>query len=321
MPLAGLMAVPNTIGEGFQQTDLLSRIGNTPLIRLARINQECPAVEIYAKAEYFNPGGSVKDRPALNMILQGEASGALRPGKILLDATSGNTGIAYAMICAIKGIQARLAMPENVTIERKRILEAYGAELVLTSGREGSDGAIRMAKKLYAESPELYFYPDQYANPANWQAHYQTTAVEIHQQTERRTTHFVAGLGTSGTFVGTSRRLRELNPEIRLISMQPDSPMHGLEGMKHMATSIVPPIYDEGLADEQVEVSTEAAQEMVLRLAREEGLLVGISAGANVEAALQVARKLKQGVVVTVLCDGGMKYLNERFWGGRSRVH
>lgn len=314
-----LTAAPAAMPEKLPQTDLLSRIGNTPLIRLARIGKECPGVEIYAKAEYFNPGGSVKDRPALNMILEGEASGALRPEKVLLDATSGNTGIAYAMICAIKGIKARLAMPENVTIERKRILEAYGAELVLTSGREGSDGAIRMAKKLYAENPELYFYPDQYANPANWQAHYKTTAVEIHQQTEKRITHFVAGLGTSGTFVGTSRRLRELDPRIRLISMQPDSPMHGLEGMKHMATSIVPPIYDEQLADGQLEVSTEAAQEMVLRLAREEGLLVGISAGGNVEAALQVATTLKEGVVVTVLCDGGMKYLNERFWGGRTR--
>ncbi len=309
------------MGEKPHETDLLSQIGNTPLVRLARVGRECPQVEIYAKAEYFNPGGSVKDRPALNMIQAGEASGALTPGKILLDATSGNTGIAYAMICAIKGIRARLAMPENVTPERKRILIAYGAELVLTSGREGSDGAIRMARKLYHEDPELYFYPDQYGNPANWQAHYNGTGLEIYEQTEGRITHFVAGLGTSGTFVGTSRRLSELNPRIRLISMQPDSPMHGLEGMKHMATSIVPPIYDTSLEHSQVEVSTEAAQEMVLRLAREEGLLVGISAGANVEAALQVARTLKEGVVVTVLCDGGMKYLNERFWGGVTGGH
>lgn len=306
--------------EGFQETDLLGRIGNTPLVRLSRLGRECPNVEIYAKAEYFNPGGSVKDRPALNMILQGEASGALTQGKILLDATSGNTGIAYAMIGAIKGIRVRLAMPENVTPERKRILEAYGAELVLTSGREGSDGAIRMARKLYAENPGLYFYPDQYGNPGNWQAHYKTTAVEIFRQTHERITHFVAGMGTSGTFVGTSRRLRELSPGIRLISMQPDSPMHGLEGMKHMATSIVPPIYDDKLADDRIEVSTEAAQVMVRRLAREEGLLVGISAGANVEAALQVAKTLKSGVVVTVLCDGGMKYLNERFWENSQRA-
>ena len=302
--------------QALKPTDLLSRIGNTPLVRLTRIERDCPGVELYAKAEYFNPGGSVKDRPALNMILEGEASGKLTPGKILLDATSGNTGIAYAMIGAIKDIRVRLAMPENVTPERKRILSAYGAELVQTSGREGSDGAIRMAKKLYTERPELYFYPDQYGNPANWQAHYKSTAVEIFEQTDGRITHFVAGLGTSGTFVGTSRRLRELNPAIRLISMQPDSPMHGLEGMKHMATSIVPAIYDPALAHEQVEVDTEAAQAMVLRLAREEGLLVGISAGANVQAALQVGRNLKEGVMVTVLCDGGMKYLNERFWEG-----
>ena len=313
-----LAAVPRVMTQALTSTDLLSRIGNTPLVRLNRIERDCPGVELYAKAEYFNPGGSVKDRPALNMILEGEASGKLTPGKILLDATSGNTGIAYAMIGAIKGIRVRLAMPENVTPERKRILAAYGAELVQTSGREGSDGAIRMAKKLYAESPELYFYPDQYGNPANWQAHYKSTAVEIFEQTEGRITHFVAGLGTSGTFVGSSRRLRELNPAIRLVSMQPDSPMHGLEGMKHMATSIVPPIYDPGLAHVQLEVDTEAAQAMVLRLAREEGLLVGISAGANVAAALQVARTLKEGVIVTVLCDGGMKYLNERFWEGAS---
>ncbi|MCI0620577.1 MAG: cysteine synthase family protein [Acidobacteria bacterium] len=309
------------MSEPFQETDLLSRIGNTPLVRLARIGRDCPGVELYAKAEYFNPGGSVKDRPALNMILEGEASGKLTPDKILLDATSGNTGIAYAMIGAIKGIRVRLAMPENVTPERKRILLAYGAELVQTSGREGSDGAIRMAKKLYAEAPDRYFYPDQYGNPANWQAHYQTTAVEIYQQTAKRITHFVAGLGTSGTFVGISRRLRELDSKIRLISMQPDSPMHGLEGMKHMATSIVPPIYDDRLADDQLEVSTEAAQEMVRRLASQEGLLVGISAGANVEAALQMAKTLEEGVVVTVLCDGGMKYLNERFWEGGAGGH
>ena len=312
-----LAAVPRVMTPAFRSTDLLSRIGNTPLVRLTRIERDCPGVELHAKAEYFNPGGSVKDRPALNMILEGEASGKLTPDKILLDATSGNTGIAYAMIGAIMGIRVRLSMPENVTPERKRILAAYGAELVQTSGREGSDGAIRMAQKLYAESPEVYFYPDQYGNPANWQAHYKTTAVEIFEQTDGRITHFVAGLGTSGTFVGTSRRLRELNPAVRLVSMQPDSPMHGLEGMKHMATSIVPPIYDAGLAHEQVEVDTEAAQAMVLRLAREEGLLVGISAGANVQAALQVGRNLKEGVIVTVLCDGGMKYLNERFWEGR----
>ncbi len=304
------------IADRLKDTEILGRIGNTPLIFLSKISKECPGVEIHAKAEWLNPGGSVKDRPGLNMILEGQLSGKLTPNKILLDATSGNTGIAYAMIGAVKGIKVRLAMPENVSPERKRILEAYGAELILTSGREGSDGAIRMAKKLYAENPEIYFYPDQYSNPANWGSHYATTGVEIYQQTEKKITHYVAGLGTSGTFIGTGRRLRDYDPNIQLISVQPDSPMHGLEGMKHMATSIVPPIYDRTLADEEIEVSTEDAQRMVRRLAREEGLLVGVSAGANVEGALRIAKKLTKGVVVTILCDGGMKYLNERFWEG-----
>jgi len=310
-----------TTTERFRETDILSKIGNTPLVNLHRISQESPGVEIYGKAEWFNPGGSVKDRPALNMILEGKRSGKLTPDKILLDSTSGNTGIAYAMIGAVKGIRVRLAMPENVSPERKKILEAYGADLILTSGREGSDGAIRMARKLYAESPERYFYPDQYSNPANWQAHYQTTAVEIYRQTEKAVTHFVTGLGTSGTFIGTGRRLKELDANIQLISVQPDSPMHGLEGMKHMDTSIVPPIYDSTLADRGMEISTEEAQQMVKRLAREEGLLVGISSGANVAAALKVAKTLHSGVVVTILCDGGMKYLNERFWGDHRNGH
>jgi S-sulfo-L-cysteine synthase (O-acetyl-L-serine-dependent) len=306
--------------EVFREAELLGRIGNTPLVYLSRISQECPGVEIFAKAEYFNPGGSVKDRPALNMILEGEASGKLTTGKILLDATSGNTGIAYAMIGAIKGIKVRLAMPENISLERRRILEAYGAELILTSSREGSDGAIRMARELYEKSPETYFYPDQYSNDANWQAHYKTTAVEIYRQTGGRVSHFVAGMGTSGTFTGTGKGLKKLNPKVQLVAMQPDSPMHGLEGMKHMASSLVPAIYDRDLADSFAEVSTESAQGMVRRLAREEGLLVGISAGGNVDAALQVAKTLKSGVVVTVLCDGGMKYLNERFWSEGSNV-
>jgi len=313
--------ITETTTECFRETDILSKIGNTPLVNLHRISQESPGVEIYAKAEWFNPGGSVKDRPALNMILEGERAGKLTQDKILLDSTSGNTGIAYAMIGAVKGIRVRLAMPENVSPERKKILEAYGADLILTSGREGSDGAIRMARKLYAESPERYFYPDQYSNPANWQAHYQTTAVEIYRQTERAVTHFVTGLGTSGTFIGTGRRLKELDPNIQLISVQPDSPMHGLEGMKHMDTSIVPPIYDSTLADRGMEISTEEAQQMVKRLAREEGLLVGISSGANVAAALKVAKSLHSGVAVTILCDGGMKYLNERFWGDHPNGH
>jgi S-sulfo-L-cysteine synthase (O-acetyl-L-serine-dependent) len=261
--------------QNYKETDLLVRVGNTPLVYLSKISQECPGVKIYAKAEYFNPGGSVKDRPALNMILEGEASGKLTPGKILLDATSGNTGIAYAMIGAITGLKVLLAMPENISLERRRILEAYGAQLILTSSREGADGAIRMARQLYAESPEKYFYPDQYSNPANWQAHYKSTAVEIYEQTDGRITHLVAGMGTSGTFTGCGRRLKELSPSIHLAAMHPDSPMHGLEGMKHMASSLVPAIYDSRLADSAVEGSTESAQEMGRGVAREEGRLAG----------------------------------------------
>src|SRR5689334_20497197 len=227
--------------------DVIELVGNTPLIKLKRLSEQF-GVEIYGKAEWYNPGGSVKDRPALNMILDGERAGRLTPGKIILDATSGNTGIAYAWIGASRGYKVKLALPQNASEERKRILSSYGAELVLTSPFEGSDGAIREARRLYAENPDLYFYPDQYNNPANWQAHYETTGPEIYEQTEGRITHFIAGLGTSGTFVGTSRKLRELNPQIKLISMQPDSPFHGLEGMKHMASAIVPGIYDSTIA-------------------------------------------------------------------------
>lgn len=295
--------------------DLISRIGSTPLVRLGKVVGEIPSgVEIYGKAEWFNPGGSVKDRPALNMILEGERSGQLKPGKIILDATSGNTGIAYAMIGALKGYRVRLCMPENATAERKRILSAYGAELVLTSPMDGSDGAIRAAKKMYAENPELYFYSDQYSNDANWKAHYQTTAPEIWEQTEHRITHFVAGLGTSGTFVGAARRLKEFNPKIQCIAFQPDSPFHGLEGLKYMDTAMVPAIYDPTVADRQLRVTTEAAYRMVKRAAREEGLFIGVSAGAAIVASIQVARELKSGVVVTVLCDSAEKYLTERFW-------
>ena len=290
-------------------------IGNTPLVRLRRIERDAPGVEIYGKAEFFNPGGSVKDRPALNMILEGERAGLLRPGKIILDATSGNTGIAYAMIGAALGYKVRLCLPKNVTPERKKILSAYGAEIVYTNPAEQSDGAIRMVKTLYAEDPELYFYPDQYGNDNNWRAHYQTTGPEIWAQTEGRITHFVAGLGTTGTMMGTGRYLREVAPGVRLISMQPDSPFNGLEGLKHLETAIVPPIYDPHVADENVECRTEDAYAMVKRLAREEGLLVGISSGGNVHSALQVAKAAPQGsVIVTVLCDGADRYLSERFW-------
>jgi len=289
-------------------------VGNTPLLKLRNLTRHLQAVKIYAKAEWFNPGGSVKDRPALNMILDGERRGALVPGKTILDATSGNTGIAYAWIGASKGYKVRLALPQNASEERKRILRTYGADLVLTSPLEGSDGAIREARRLYAENPDEYFYPDQYNNPANWKAHYESTALEIWEQTGGGVTHFVAGLGTSGTFVGVGRRLKELNPEIRIISFQPDSPFHGLEGLKHMPTSIVPGIYDPELADENLEIGTEAAHDCARRLGREEGLLVGVSAGAALAAALEVAGNTDSGVVVTVFPDGGDKYLSEKFW-------
>jgi cysteine synthase B len=278
-------------------------VGNTPLLRLRHIAAQAGDVEIYAKAEWFNPGGSVKDRPALSMILDGERSGRL-----------GNTGIAYAWLGAARGYKVKLALPRNASEERKRILTAYGAELVLTSPLEGSDGAIREARRLYAENPSLYFYPDQYNNPANWRAHYETTAPEIWEQTNGRITHFVAGLGTTGTFVGTSRRLKELNSEINTISFQPDSPFHGLEGLKHLATAIVPGIYDSELADQNYEINTEEAHEYARQLGRREGLLVGVSAGAALACALQVAAKIKGGVIVTIFPDGGDKYLSERFW-------
>ncbi len=295
--------------------DLLSLIGHTPLIRLSRITQGLPdTVEVYAKAEWFNPGGSVKDRPALSMILDGEEKGKLKSGKIILDATSGNTGIAYAMIGAAKGYRVRLCIASNVSPERKSILRAYGAELIYTDPSESSDGAIRKARELFAESPDLYFYPDQYNNDANWRAHYRTTAPEIYQQTEGRITHFIAGLGTSGTFIGTARRLQEYRGNIETISFQPDSGFHGLEGLKHMGTAIVPGIYDPSVADRDLAVDTDEAYGMVRRLAREEGLLVGISSGAAAVCALRVARELKKGVVVTVFPDSGDKYLSQRFW-------
>ncbi len=290
-------------------------VGKTPLIRLRRVAADLPdSVRLYAKAEWYNPGGSVKDRPALNMIRVGEKEGKLTPGKIILDATSGNTGIAYAWIGAALGYKVKLALPANASPERKKILTAYGVDLVLTDPALGSDGAIEKARALYAENPDLYFYPDQYSNPANWQAHYQSTGVEIWEQTQGQVTHFVAGLGTSGTCMGVGRRLRDYRSDIQIIAMQPDSPFHGLEGLKHMATALKPEIYDPSLPDLHLEVSTEAAQQMVKRLALEEGLLVGISAGANVVAALQVARQLSAGVVVTIFCDGADKYLSERFW-------
>ena len=294
--------------------DVLALIGQTPLLRLQRVGADFPGVEFYAKVEWANPGGSVKDRPAMNIIREAERAGLMTKDKILIDSTSGNTGIAYAMICAARGYRLRLFMPSNVSQERKQILKAYGAEIVYTDPMEGSDGAIRKVREMASEEPALYFYANQYDNPNNWRAHYQTTAPEIFEQTEGRVTHFVAGLGTSGTFVGTARRLKELNPRVHCTSFQPDSAFHGLEGLKHMPTAIVPKIYDPGLADENLEISTEAAYAMTVRLAREEGLLVGVSAGAAMVACLKVAQKFRRGVFVTIFPDSGDKYLSERFW-------
>ncbi|MDP9162332.1 MAG: cysteine synthase family protein [Acidobacteriota bacterium] len=293
------------------------RIGNTPLIRLERITRDLPNIDLLGKAEWLNPGGSVKDRAASRIVAKARRANKLRPGTTLLDSTSGNTGIAYAMLGAADGFPVTLCMPGNVSIERKHILHAYGATIIYTDPADGSDGAIRVARELYTNHPDKYFYADQYSNDANWQAHYHGTANEIWQQTERQVTHFVSMLGTSGTFVGTTRRLKELNPKIKCISLQPDSPFHGIEGAKHMASAIVPKIYDASLADEDLGISTEDAYAMAVRLAREEGLLLGISAAAAVVGCLQIAQRLdknERAVFVTILCDSGDKYLSERFW-------
>ena len=305
------MASPTVPAVGVSVLDL---IGRTPLIRLRRFENECPGVEICAKVEGQNPGGSVKDRAAARMIAEGEKSGALRPGLTILDATSGNTGIAYAMIGAARGYKVKLCVPANASPERKLILKAFGAELLLTDPLESTDGAIREARRLKAEEPDRYFYPDQYNNDGNWKAHYDTTGPEIIEQTSGTLTHFVAGLGTSGTFMGTARRLRKFNAGIKLISFQPATAFHGLEGLKHMESAIVPGIYDPGLADEDLRVESEDAFDMVRRLAREEGVMAGISSGAALAATLQVARRLDKGLVVTVFPDGAEKYLTEKFW-------
>jgi cysteine synthase B len=298
----------------FAPASMIDLIGGTPLVRLRTFGVDTPGVELYAKAEFQNPGGSVKDRAAASILREAKRAGRLREGITILDATSGNTGIAYAMISAACGYRLKLCMPANVTRERTRILKAYGAELVLTDPMEGTDGAIREARRLFAADPQRYFYADQYNNDANWRAHYETTGPEIIEQTGGRITHFVAGLGTSGTFVGTGRALKRHDSAIQLISFQPDSPFHGLEGLKHMPSALVPRIYDATLADEDMNVCTEDAHKFVRRLAREEGLMVGISSGAALCATLTVARKLKQGVVVTVFPDGAEKYLSESFW-------
>lgn len=295
-------------------TKVFDLIGNTPLIRLGRVAGGNDRVRVYGKAEYLNPGGSVKDRPAANMIRTGVREGKLRPSQTIIDATSGNTGIAYAMLGAAQDRPVRLFLPRNASPERKRILKAYGADLVLTDPALQTDGAIQACRAEYRSNPDRYFYPDQYGNPANWQAHYKTTGPEVWRQTRGEITHFVTGLGTSGTLMGTGRYLRERNPDVKIISMQPSTGFHGLEGLKHMATAMQPEIYDPALADEDVAVDTEDAYDMVRRMAREEGLMVGISSGANVLAAARLARTLEAGVIVTVLCDGADKYLSERFW-------
>jgi cysteine synthase B len=314
--MANVLPIPHLART--QAEPLLSTIGNTPLLRLDKIAAEFPGVEIFAKAEYFNPGGSVKDRAASNMVLDGERSGKLNHSRTILDATSGNTGIAYAMIGANRGYKVKLVLPANASEERKKILKAYGAEAVYSDAAEGSDGAIRLCREIYNADPDRYFYPDQYNNPANWKAHFEHTGPEIIHQTGGLFTHFVAAMGTSGTFMGNTRRFKRDLPEVKCISVQPSSGFHGLEGLKHMPTAIVPGIYDEHLADGNLWMETEDAYRMVRRLAREEGLLVGISSGCNVHAATLIARdavaRNEPAMIVTVLCDSAEKYLSEHFW-------
>jgi cysteine synthase B len=298
--------------------NILDRIGNTPLVRLDRLTDHLPGIQIVGKAEWANPGGSVKDRAASSIVVDAMKRGLLGDGQTLLDATSGNTGIAYAMLGAALRFPVTLCMPSNVSEERKRYLRAYGAEMVWTNPADGSDGAIRKAREIIAAEPERYYYADQYSNDENWRAHYRTTANEIWEQTEGQVTHFVAALGTSGTFMGTTRRLKELNPKIQCVSMQPDSPFNGLEGLKHMATAIVPKIYDPELADQNIEMATETAYKMAKFLGRQQGVLVGVSAAAATAAAVQLAEaeaaKGREAVIVTILCDGADKYMSERFW-------
>jgi S-sulfo-L-cysteine synthase (O-acetyl-L-serine-dependent) len=310
------LARKKTLDSRLKRVDsVIELIGNTPLIRLTHITEGLsPGVEVYAKAEWFNPGGSVKDRPALWMILEGIRTGKLTHDKILMDSSSGNTAIAYSMIGAALGYAVELVIPENINIERKKTLKAFGAKVIYSDPLEGSDGAIRLARKLKKEEPDKYFMPDQYNNPANPKSHYDTTAVEIWNQTDGRVTHFIAGLGTSGTFMGTSKRLKELNPKIRTIAVEPAEALHGLEGMKHMSTSIVPGIYDSGYPDEVFHVDTEDAYVTMKDLLKKEGIFVGHSGGAVAYATLEQAKKLQEGVLVTVFPDGGYRYLSGGLW-------
>jgi len=317
------LAIDPIVEEKFENagrlfgTGLAALVGRTPLLRLDSLSRDFPNIEFHAKAEWFNPGGSVKDRAALWMIREAEGAGKLRAGKTILDATSGNTGIALAMFGAALGYPVKLCLPASASIERLRTLHAYGAQVILTPAEEGSDGAIRRAREIFESDEQRYFYVDQYSNPANPRAHYETTACEIWKQTRGRVTHFVAGLGTSGTFVGTTRRLKELNPAIRAFSVQPDAPFHGLEGMKHLASAIVPAIYDSSLADDNIEIHTEDAYAMVRWLAREEGLLAGVSSGAAACACRRIAETIpadEKAVVVTIFPDSGNRYLSEQFW-------
>jgi len=314
LPRKAAPALGETLGHS-----VVERIGNTPLLRLEALTRDLAGVTLLGKAEWYNPGGSVKDRAAAGIVAEGRRSQQFSAGKILLDATSGNTGIAYAMLGSAEGFPVTLCMPENVSRERKQILQGYSANIIYTDPADGSDGAIRMARELAARHPDKYFYADQYSNDANWKAHYCSTANEIWQQTQGRITHFVSMLGTSGTFVGTTRRLRELNPRVQCISLQPDSSFHGIEGAKHMASAIVPKIYDPNLADLNLEIATEDAYAMARQLSRTAGLLVGVSAAAAVVGCLKIARELPlrngdEAVIVTILCDSGEKYLSERFW-------
>lgn len=306
--------VENYVNASGLDESVLQRIGNTPLIKLNKIGHGLDGVSIYAKAEWFNPGGSVKDRPALRIIEDGEKSGRLKKGKVIIDSTSGNTGIAYAMIGAVKGYQVTLVMPSNISEERKAIVSSYGADIIYTDPLAGSDGAIIEVRRIVKEDPDRYFFADQYNNPSNSQAHYDTTGVEIWEQTDGEVTHFVAGLGTTGTLMGTGRRLKEFNPDIEIVAVEPSTPVHGLEGLKHIDTAIMPGIYDPSFPDRKLSIDTEDAYRMVSELGRKEGLLVGYSAGAAMKAALDVARGLKRGVVVVVFPDSGKNYLSTSFW-------